>query len=926
MTNDEKRALGLDIFKTDTTGDGVPDWWLVEHGIDPLDRAMAGTDLHGFGLTVLEEYLLGTDPNLPDTDGDGWSDFDEYLAGMDALDGESFPDSVGIPDWDLIQVGDTHELEPVAYRVDDEFRIVAAGSAAEGDSDGFAFAYREFTGNFEITAYVHRPENLEHASTTQLGWPAQNGLMVRASHDATAQYSAVFSGKFGYYTRFREVPGRIASDFHHGPVEEGDARYVRLRRTGHRFRHYFSDDGEHWTLASETVILMPETVYAGMFASSHADDFRVRGRVRDIDIVQLSEEAEWYDESFLSQSGSIGEDRNRLSPFDSFAWMGEWDGTGHHDTAALALRTPSLEEFENVGMEVSLALDLSGADLTEFSGEWTAGDDGSIVCLERRGWIEYEIVVDSPDVFLLEVEGREGRESREGISGFELKIYLDDEYLGTSTLVGSTEDPGHIYAFSPWLTPGTHTLRLFWDGASSGPRLRLDSIRLNSIEGPDTSGNGVKDWVEDRLARQSGTDRFHYTNQEPSTTNQEPIFTHVSPLPIEGRARYTSLMRIGREVIPVESPEAFDGDRAFSAHPGGESGMHFDAYATPGGQGSALAAAASGLSPEPHLLPGDPTGWNSYLEGFLDPVSFPAKPGAGFRYHADVPLAPLADNAITIRWQDGVAEERRKVRWVPYDLLDGGHMNLRSGDSMLLTAGIGLEGEGRIRITINGETFDTVPDSPLLYTFENPGEYHVEGTYSDPDGNRYSGTLQVTVNQFTFSDRPLAQMSYRREWQAGEGGPHYPVFEGDPRLNLSPASSGDDGNVVIYGNDNERQTVVARNGESGPIFDSVDVKGFRLFTTRDTYARRIDILPDGTYLVEILLILSPVVEDVRVNVRVIVGGIVFDDGTIEKVLGPEDFDELGQAKIRFIKPKEALTSVCHRIYVYQDEHQLNGWQ
>ena len=55
--------------------DGMPNWFEDQHpGLDrenPLDAAL---DFDGDGLTNLEEYQNGTDPNNPDTDGDGFSD------------------------------------------------------------------------------------------------------------------------------------------------------------------------------------------------------------------------------------------------------------------------------------------------------------------------------------------------------------------------------------------------------------------------------------------------------------------------------------------------------------------------------------------------------------------------------------------------------------------------------------------------------------------------------------------------------------------------------------------------------------------------------------------------------------------------------------------------------------------------------------
>src|SRR5579864_7928385 len=65
------------VLSGSTVGDGIPDDWKVAHSLDPNDPYVAMEDPDHDGLTNLEEYQYGTDPNNPDTDGDGLSDGDE---------------------------------------------------------------------------------------------------------------------------------------------------------------------------------------------------------------------------------------------------------------------------------------------------------------------------------------------------------------------------------------------------------------------------------------------------------------------------------------------------------------------------------------------------------------------------------------------------------------------------------------------------------------------------------------------------------------------------------------------------------------------------------------------------------------------------------------------------------------------------------
>ncbi len=101
ITNDFRVALSFngmpitnmyitDPNNPDTDGDLLPDGWEETHYLNPLDDGTINTnngafgDHDGDGLSNYQEYLNGSDPDNVDTDGDGFSDDWEFAWGTQA--------------------------------------------------------------------------------------------------------------------------------------------------------------------------------------------------------------------------------------------------------------------------------------------------------------------------------------------------------------------------------------------------------------------------------------------------------------------------------------------------------------------------------------------------------------------------------------------------------------------------------------------------------------------------------------------------------------------------------------------------------------------------------------------------------------------------------------------------------------------------
>ncbi|MFD2095965.1 PA14 domain-containing protein [Corallincola platygyrae] len=71
----------------DSDFDGVPDKWELMFGYDPNDYFDMGYDDDGDGLSGYEEFVYGTSPLNPDTNGDGKSDGQHIADGTDPTEG-----------------------------------------------------------------------------------------------------------------------------------------------------------------------------------------------------------------------------------------------------------------------------------------------------------------------------------------------------------------------------------------------------------------------------------------------------------------------------------------------------------------------------------------------------------------------------------------------------------------------------------------------------------------------------------------------------------------------------------------------------------------------------------------------------------------------------------------------------------------------
>jgi fibronectin type 3 domain-containing protein/regulation of enolase protein 1 (concanavalin A-like superfamily) len=158
------------------------------------------------------------------------------------------------------------------------YDVVAGGTDVNGSTDGFHFAYRLLTGDFDVKV---RLQSLGRASE----W-TKAGLMAREDLGGSSRNVFVASTPDlnGWRVSARFSPG--GSTLVTGGGGSAAAAYpnnwLRLKRVGSTFVGYRSADGVNWVEVGTRSVSLPDTVYFGMAATSHNTAATTTARFRDL--------------------------------------------------------------------------------------------------------------------------------------------------------------------------------------------------------------------------------------------------------------------------------------------------------------------------------------------------------------------------------------------------------------------------------------------------------------------------------------------------------------------------------------------------------------------------------------------------------------------------------------------------------------------
>lgn len=179
-------------------------------------------------------------------------------------------------------------------------------------------------------------------------------------------------------------------------------------------------------------------------------------------------------------------------------------------------------------------IELLGEEGVDTLGEWWI-EDTSLVGEQGRAEVSYLLQPKQADLYRLELELRGADQARP----YNLRLWLDEAYLGRHSVSASLAKAARLQLEAPYLQAGEHRLRILWDDLPGAEALTIVAVRLQEKLGPDSDGNGIKDWVETELYARNGVE-------------VAPMVSQVSPAVFEGFADYPSQVRINRD-LPVQA-------------------------------------------------------------------------------------------------------------------------------------------------------------------------------------------------------------------------------------------------------------------------------------------------------------------------------------------------------------------------------------
>ena len=814
----------------DQDADGLPDAWELANGLNPSNGIGGGyKDTDGDGYSDFIEFSAGLDPQAADADADGLSDGDEvFITRTDPdstdTDTDGVPDLrtvLSIPGADFIDYFDAH--------------ITATWSTDA------------------VSAVVSKP----YANP----WVVYN-LSVA---DAGIYRIAIDAAKQSIY------PVRLVAEIDGIQIDELSMNDSSDLPT-YTFIAPWLCKGDHTLKLTvrgffwEAEPFNIHSIKLGAIDGGDADDDGLQDWM-DGDMDTDGDGLADLDEVALHNSDPLNSDSDGDGLADGAELTqgtdinnpdsdedGVLDGTEVNET----LTNPLVAEFD--GTVVNL-LTLDGSATNSATGNWTT-NQSTIQAACRRGELEYLFTLPIQDIVRVEVEATHLRDNSssqiEDVSA--LDFYVDDIYIGSRELVSVGGVVTNVQAFLPVLSEGEHTLTVFWENLDLRLALQVNQIRFQQLGGPDADEDGTKDWVQTSLDAMTGIDA-----PVPQASGLPCIQSVVSPICLEGSARYPELATVATLHAPCPMLHRGAGSRWYANVPINEDGLTD-----------------------------------------MD-VSF--QNGAMTR---TVQAEWIPYNIMKYNGAELVVRKGDQIKFVALpEEMTGGQFELE------------------FEVMTEGETVRSPNTEPLIYSFPEAGTFTVNGEYSHGNDIATASVRVRVIDWTFPEESPACLLDTERLWALTnvpngvvfEADPSVELSISNAELTGGLPILRDVTLSLTATEANGEHVIVSRLYPGGPLLAVTKLHPFWLKGSADNYMSVVERYEDSE-LWETTAVAKHLPADVDVLIDVFAGGITLDDYTIERWLTADDFDETGSYTIRLFHPNDRDGSTCFRTEVYQDEQKI----
>lgn len=227
------------------------------------------------------------------------------------------------------------------------------------------------------------------------------------------------------------------------------------------------------------------------------------------------------------------------------------DGLGDYEEARIYGSDPARKDAAPPVLIGEVPL----TNFNNLNGRWITGPDGYLSSTSVRGSVRFEIEVEEPGIYLLEMEAM-AKAAGDYVPSVLMSVRVDETEIGSA-------DVGKQMLKSQWLTPklskGSHVIDIQNRNVRNGVSLSIASIALYRSDGEDLDRNEIPDWMEKM---------FHDRNHIDGNLAEAA----VSPVCIEGVSRFPGAVALDRSGASVVAENGLEG-RWFCNIPLNEEGV-----------------------------------------------------------------------------------------------------------------------------------------------------------------------------------------------------------------------------------------------------------------------------------------------------------------------------------------------------------------